>query len=482
MTLKKPCLIAETPRAGRWNGCLIISEGAQIDQATAVQYTTRARKGSKGEDYIMVSRRVMQPTTGRTGDELLILAGVVTKSYTTAKAEEVEKSLCELLNDLEKLVVQTIKWDEDRQPSIIERRELSDWIKNLPLTKKPTIPRSVPKKWTIPIVLVVLVVLWVAASHWPRGEEQFPKPGSDGTKVSSVGDTKKPEEEQRRLSHELENWRDALGLRKDDQESEANAREIVKTLEAKLIIEGRRWDSKEDPLRRLAGLLAEFDDIHPEGRKPGARDQNGTDEDQKQRIDSIVDHGTRERVVNFYNDYLRAGIGEAAFAYRGMKSKAELLISSDVGAFRRLVGTAHAVVKEANELKRVHGEGDDPILTSVQKMGIDPAADSSRVLTPGWSFYVPDDVAAMEQLVALMSKVVDASRHEDSGGQSSGVKGGPREIFPRFTSLDERFEGSKRSAPKHEKFYGALITLADLTKKYHPASPVSSTTQPRNPE
>ncbi len=133
MTLKKPCLIAETPRAGRWNGCLIISEGAQIDHATAVQYTTEARKHSRGRDYLMISHKVEQPTTGRTGDELLILAGIVTTSFSPTQIEELESLLHGFLDDLGELVVQTIEWDEDRQPSIIERPELSTWLNKLPL-------------------------------------------------------------------------------------------------------------------------------------------------------------------------------------------------------------------------------------------------------------------------------------------------------------------------------------------------------------
>ncbi len=98
MSLKKPCLIAETPRAGRWNGCLIISEGTQIDHATAVRYTTEARKlrqGSnfcQGSNYLMVSREVKQPTTGRTGDELLILAGIVPKSLSGDQKDKLRHS------------------------------------------------------------------------------------------------------------------------------------------------------------------------------------------------------------------------------------------------------------------------------------------------------------------------------------------------------------------------------------------------------
>ncbi len=45
---------------------------------------------------------------------------------------KLKSSLFELLeNDLEKLVTRTIEWDKERQPSIIERVELSKWLTDL---------------------------------------------------------------------------------------------------------------------------------------------------------------------------------------------------------------------------------------------------------------------------------------------------------------------------------------------------------------
>ncbi len=106
------------------------------------------------------------------------------------------------------------------------------------------------------------------------------------------------------------------------------------------------------------------------------------------------------------------------------------------------------------------------------------------MMSPGWSFYVPDDVVAMKQLSALMEKVMNAYSGKPSEGQSSNNNGGTRAIFHRFTGFSKEIKGSRAtsSSSSHEKLYNKLIKLAEDCEKYISAMPESSTTQPQNPE
>ena len=69
-----PLLIAHTPRAGQWNHVALLPPGEHphgIDVAAFLSVPSGA-----GDNYLAVSAEVEQPTTGRKGREVLVLAGV----------------------------------------------------------------------------------------------------------------------------------------------------------------------------------------------------------------------------------------------------------------------------------------------------------------------------------------------------------------------------------------------------------------------
>lgn len=69
-----PLLIAHTPRAGRWNHVALAPPGGLPAGTDAAAYLS-VPPGS-GANYVAASSDVEQPTTGRTGREVLVLIGV----------------------------------------------------------------------------------------------------------------------------------------------------------------------------------------------------------------------------------------------------------------------------------------------------------------------------------------------------------------------------------------------------------------------
>lgn len=127
MSHDRPFLMAETPRGGRWNSCLIVAEGSGIDPVTAAPYLEAARGGALGDDYLAVSREVTQPTTGRVGRETLVLAGVAVRKLGARRRAEVEKAMQGLLlKDLDELI-RADPWRDRPQASLIEHPAMSDW-------------------------------------------------------------------------------------------------------------------------------------------------------------------------------------------------------------------------------------------------------------------------------------------------------------------------------------------------------------------
>lgn len=69
-----PLLIAQTPRAGRWNHVPLVPPGGPV--AVAAAYLGAEADGRSGDNFVAAAAEVTQPTTGRSGREVLMLVGL----------------------------------------------------------------------------------------------------------------------------------------------------------------------------------------------------------------------------------------------------------------------------------------------------------------------------------------------------------------------------------------------------------------------
>jgi hypothetical protein len=457
MKLKQPCLIAETPRAGRWNGCLIVPEGIPIDQATAVRYTTEARKYARGRDYFMVNHVVVQPTTGRKGQELLILAGIDIRALSRQEGKELEDHLRDhLLVKLEELVMNKVEWDQHRQPSLIARPELCAWLDELPLARDSRGGRRQWSPWVVALGLLIfsmitLAFLWgpPGRDRWRRGQER------DGIPKDTEGDTLGVND--KLLVRELESWSEDLGLGRhlvnhNSEDLEDDLHTIVETLEERLVLAGRRSDRKRSGLYRFGQLLVDYKQIDPRDRKSTFRNTSR---------ELMLDQGLRKDVVGLYK---RLEAGDAAYAYfEGRDGKwpevEEQLIRPNVEQFRRMIKDAREIIDRAKHSGLGNSKPDKLILESIRR------AEADSVKDLRWSFYVHDDLQAMGQLKSLMTEVVNAKEGRLDRPSS---KGGPDAPFLLFIVCKEYFDGMKdgKQDETDGAVYKGLYDLAEDAESY----------------
>lgn len=167
-----PYLIADTPRAGSYNQRMIVPVGIDPQEIQQVlRHAERALQQLQGTDYIAVSRKVLQPTTNRTGTEMLLLVNVDVSQLKPDRLQEIKDALQRRLPDLEHLITQRIDWRSEGQDMIVPRLELQQWASDffmLPCppkhaaVKKPS--RSIGKY--VAIIFLLLCVCTFAAWLW----------------------------------------------------------------------------------------------------------------------------------------------------------------------------------------------------------------------------------------------------------------------------------------------------------------------------
>lgn len=141
-------LLAETPRTDEWDHRYIISPNTSLSQSRIRDIISQAREISEGKDYLAIVREVIQPRSGREGQEILALCGIDVKRLSSEQKEGVLSSLQRNSHQLEYLVTNVIQWAE-AENIIVERQEFFDWqnaFQNLPLyvdNKEQSIPRTV---------------------------------------------------------------------------------------------------------------------------------------------------------------------------------------------------------------------------------------------------------------------------------------------------------------------------------------------------
>lgn len=126
-------LLAQTPRAGRWNHRLLVAPQHGFSETEVLEYLARASAEPIGKDYIAVSRDVRQASSGREGREMLVLVGVASTSLSPEQHQKLSRLLNEMLERLADLVTEQIDWDREGKRLLVERDELERWVQKVAL-------------------------------------------------------------------------------------------------------------------------------------------------------------------------------------------------------------------------------------------------------------------------------------------------------------------------------------------------------------
>jgi hypothetical protein len=129
-------LIAQTPRAGEGNHCLVVPCRLPISEREVFDRINTAIYQSEGKDYIAVSQLVEQTASVRQGSEILVLVGVNVEDLSNHQRAEVRSKLEYYLSQFEILVTQTIDWP-DRCTLLVYRTELERWGQDKVFTRLP---------------------------------------------------------------------------------------------------------------------------------------------------------------------------------------------------------------------------------------------------------------------------------------------------------------------------------------------------------
>jgi len=145
-------LVAETPRAGKWNHRFIVSSTGDLSDSEVAKVVATARRNLQGEDYLAVSVKTAQSVSGRTGDEILVLTGIEVNKLSGIQRQQIMAQLEQRLAELAVLVTEKIDWEQEGQALLVKRVELANWekdFKGLPIAKKvkPPVEKLPARKW-----------------------------------------------------------------------------------------------------------------------------------------------------------------------------------------------------------------------------------------------------------------------------------------------------------------------------------------------
>ncbi len=188
--MNKPQLIAETPRAGKWNHRFIAAQDCSLSDSEIQKIVTAARRNPQGDDYLAVSVEMAQSVSGRTGKEILVLVGVNAKKLSETQRQPIVTQLKKQLKNLATLVTE-IDWDRDGQAILVKRRELGEWEKGFSefvpkQDKKAAVPKkhsSDRLKWVSGLVGILLALgvgfyLVFDSAHQSEENEKKPRQNS----------------------------------------------------------------------------------------------------------------------------------------------------------------------------------------------------------------------------------------------------------------------------------------------------------------
>jgi len=169
-----PFLIAETPNAGPHGHRFLVPPECDWDDARIAEFIGRGRERAEwiGGNYIAVSRRATQHSTGRSADEVLVLVGIDTAKLTNADREQVVQRLRDLLAEVD-AVAGAHKWNGE-QGLVVRLPVLGVWLDSgFPALAARTAvngPEELPDKppprvwriWLVEAVLLAVVTIGIA--------------------------------------------------------------------------------------------------------------------------------------------------------------------------------------------------------------------------------------------------------------------------------------------------------------------------------
>jgi flagellar biosynthesis GTPase FlhF len=164
-------LIAETPRAGKWNHCFIVAPTGDLSGEAIQEVVKAARRSAQGEDYLAVSVEAAQMLSGRTGREILVLTGIEVNRLSDTQRQQVMVQLEQRLADLATLVTEKVDWEQEGKGGLVKRVELVDWendFSNLPPARKRRLSQSERKRRTNQLIWAgsVIGILLVGIAIW----------------------------------------------------------------------------------------------------------------------------------------------------------------------------------------------------------------------------------------------------------------------------------------------------------------------------
>lgn len=162
-------MFALTPRAGRWNHRFIVPVGSRWSDQTLSRLADEAGSVNAPASVIAARTTVVQATTGRTGEELLVLKDSRLGRLNRAAQQVVQAALDERAEQLEFIVRDRVDWDKAGRDLTVERPELSHWSEELDhlvnklLRDRASLAESRPKCSSQIVVLLALVGLAIVS-------------------------------------------------------------------------------------------------------------------------------------------------------------------------------------------------------------------------------------------------------------------------------------------------------------------------------
>jgi len=500
----RPFLVAETPRAGRWNGCLLVPEDSEITPAKAAPYFEDARKIPEGENYLAVSREVTQPTTGRVGSEYLLLAGVDVRALGPVRKEEVSRVMNKLLDDLEDLVVRTIRWDELPQASLVKCPGMSGWLEKLGHLKpsKDQRPRPVRRRgWSVaaklkefvgPLVLLCFCVAAFCSVGWGPlkawwNDQANAQPITPPGKVGNLEGNKanphsKTEKDNQALEQEADRWLKDLKLTHSAKDGtppgpDANVRRLTTELENRFLLRAvlekrqkQRQESKgEDPRERLHNLLQDVIlSDSSSGVPPDERPRRANHELLRlleQRNDAF------KSVGKLYGDL--ESEEDMHFGFFAQKSDDQSIFpANNVEKFRELSKKAVQLIERMHAYYESKPEPLDDNLKELRRKSIGQENESCQALTSAakssWKFYTPDDLQGIDLIGSICGNINEGYhgvKLHPVVGTRNQLEANPEQPSSKAKQLKAVLEDFKSRKENYVNKIETIILKADLPRK-----------------
>ena len=305
--MNQPCLIAATPRAGRWNHRFLVPPQTSFSEAEVAHWADEARRSDVGPDYLAAVRQgVVQQASGRSGIELLILVALPIERLSESDRSRIQENLTRRLDELERLVLDGIDWERNGRQVLVPRQELQQWYEKdvaSVLQKAPGRLISMWQKRNQPWVAVMLVVILCVLGFMFMGDDLL-----ESLKHRFASQTTEKNNEAQVLpSDDLAIWASAVGIETGDVPASELAGRLADKLEEKLFFLKTSHDPKaprtpaEDQTRLQQRLKALYDAGDFPETKEGLRELLAHKE-LRERIETVLAEKDSDRFVFIKRD------------------------------------------------------------------------------------------------------------------------------------------------------------------------------------